>query len=131
MFRQVVNLMEVFKAFDADNDGSITAAELRGIMESLGYSTSAQEVKAMMREGDTDRDGLLSLDEFLEMKTKGTEMGDLFTSLQTAFEALDLNGNGIVTAGEELYELVTNMGINIPLEECESIIAFLDADGDD
>ncbi|KAF8404169.1 hypothetical protein HHK36_009049 [Tetracentron sinense] len=130
MFRQVVNLMEVFKAFDADNDGSITAAELRGIMESLGYSTSAQEVKAMMREGDTDRDGLLSLDEFLEMKTKGTEMGDLFTSLQTAFEALDLNGNGIVT-GEELYELVTNMGINIPLEECQSIIAFLDADGDD
>ncbi|KAF8370115.1 hypothetical protein HHK36_009048 [Tetracentron sinense] len=129
MLSQVMNLVEVFRAFDADNDGSITAAELRGIMGSLGYSTSEQEVKAMMQEGDTNKDGLLSLDEFLEINTKEMELGDLANSLKTAFDALDLDGNGDVT-GEELYELMTNMGINLPLEDCQDIIAALDEDGD-
>ncbi|KAF8024857.1 hypothetical protein BT93_F1883 [Corymbia citriodora subsp. variegata] len=81
---QVLELVEVFKAFDSDDDGQITGTELGGIMRSLGYNVSAQEVDAMMREADSDRDGLLSVGEFLEMNTKDLDLGELASFLETA-----------------------------------------------
>ncbi|MBL2492333.1 EF-hand domain-containing protein, partial [Klebsiella pneumoniae] len=87
----VLSLVEVFRSFDSNNDGQITAAELGGIMGSLGYNPREQDVKAMMQQGDTNKDGLLSLEEFLEMNTKGMELGSLASCLQMAFQ--ELNGD--------------------------------------
>ncbi|KAK3428329.1 probable calcium-binding protein CML29 [Eucalyptus grandis] len=81
---QVLALVEAFRAFDSDDDGQITSAELGGIMRSLGYNVSAQEVDAMMREADANRDGLLSVGEFLEMNTKDMDLGELASFLETA-----------------------------------------------
>ncbi|CAK7347048.1 unnamed protein product [Dovyalis caffra] len=127
---QVLSLMEAFRAFDSDNDGFITVAELGGILGSLGYNASEQDVSAMMQQGDTNKDGLLSMQEFLEMNTKDMELGTgLANLLKTAFEALDVDGNNIVT-GAELYEGMLNGGLDLSLEVCQSIIASMDADGD-
>ncbi|KAF9687251.1 hypothetical protein SADUNF_Sadunf02G0074100 [Salix dunnii] len=126
---QVLSLMEAFRAFDSDNDGFITAAELGGILGSLGYNASEQDVSAMMQQGDTNKDGLLSMQEFLEMNTKDMELGELANLLKTAYEALNVNGDDIVT-GEELYEATVNGELDLSLEDCQSIIASMDADGD-
>jgi len=126
---QVLSLMEAFKAFDGDNDGCINEAELGGIMGSLGYKASDQEVRAMMQQGDKNKDGLLCISEFLEMNTKGLETGNLANVLSAAFEALDEDGNEILT-GEELHEVMGNFGLSLSLEKCENIVASLDMDGD-
>ncbi|KAJ4962839.1 hypothetical protein NE237_022778 [Protea cynaroides] len=125
----VFSLVETFRAFDADNDGFISAAELGGLLASLGNGASEQDVKAMMQQGDTNRDGLLSIEEFLEMNTKDTELGDLAGFLRTALEPLDLNSDDVLT-GEELHELVGNMGTGLSLEDCQNIIASMDVNGD-
>ncbi|TKY56208.1 calcium-binding protein CML29 [Spatholobus suberectus] len=125
----VLSLVEAFRAFDADNDGRITQAELGGMLGSLGYNASEQEVRAMMQEGDKNKDGLLSIHEFLEMNTKDLEGGNLANTLSTAFEALDEDGNEILT-GEELHEVVQNLGLGLSLENCQHLVASLDADGD-
>lgn len=83
----VLRLVQAFRAFDSDNDGSITAAELGGIMGSLGYNSSEQEVKAMMQRGDTNHDGRLSIEEFLDMNTNELGLGSLGAFLGSAFEA--------------------------------------------
>lgn len=126
---QVLSLIEAFKAFDGDNDGSINEAELGGIMGSLGYKASEQEVRAMMQQGDKNKDGLLCISEFLEMNTKGLETGNLANVLSAAFEALDEDGNEILT-GEELHEAMRNFGLALSLEKCENVVASLDMDGD-
>jgi Ca2+-binding EF-hand superfamily protein len=126
---QVLSLMEAFKAFDGDNDGCINEAELGGIMGSLGYKASDQEVRAMMQQGDKNKDGLLCINEFLEMNTKGLETGNLANVLSAAFQALDEDGNEILT-GEELHEVMENLGIGLSLEKCENIVTSLDVDGD-
>ncbi|XWS23805.1 hypothetical protein CRYUN_Cryun28dG0047100 [Craigia yunnanensis] len=59
----VLSLVEAFRAFDADNDGAINAAELGEIMGSLGYNASEQDVRAMMQQGDTNKYELLSIEE--------------------------------------------------------------------
>ncbi|CAK9169627.1 unnamed protein product [Ilex paraguariensis] len=125
----VLRLMEAFRAFDSDNDGSITAAELGGIMGSLGYNPSEQDVTTMMQKGDTNKDGLLSISEFLDMNTKELELGSLATCLRGALETLDLEGDEVVT-GEELYQVVGTTAAQLSPEDCQAIIASMDGDGD-
>lgn len=126
----VNSMMEAFKAFDSNCDGMITSDELRGIMGSLGYNMSEREANDMMRRGDTDRDGLLSMHEFLEMNTRELDLGDLADLLQAVVPALGLDvGNDEVVTGEELYNVLCSTG-TASMEDCMDIIACLDGDGD-
>ena len=50
-------IKEAFKVFDRDNNGFISAAELRHVMTNLGERLTEQEVDEMIREADVDGDG--------------------------------------------------------------------------
>ncbi|CAI0413130.1 unnamed protein product [Linum tenue] len=137
---QVLALVEAFKAFDSNNDGLITAAELGGILGSLGYNASQQDVRAMMQQGDKDKDGQLSVEEFLEMNTKDMEVGGFLGNLlKAALEALeedDDDGDDGTTflTGEELFEFMGGAAgggqQQMSLEDCQAIVAAMDVDGD-
>ncbi|GFZ09649.1 hypothetical protein Acr_21g0002480 [Actinidia rufa] len=102
----VFRLVEAFRAFDANNDGYITTAQLGGIMASLGYNPNEQDLKVMMQRGDTDRDSLLSIEEFLEMNTNELGLGSLATHLRSTVKALDLEGDSDEdVTGEEIETL--------------------------
>lgn len=45
------------KVFDRDNNGFISAAELRHVMTSIGEKLTDDEVDEMIREADQDGDG--------------------------------------------------------------------------
>ncbi|XP_010463793.1 PREDICTED: probable calcium-binding protein CML28 [Camelina sativa] len=53
----------IFKKFDANGDGKISAAELGDALKNLG-SVTHEDIKRMMAEIDTDGDGYISYDEF-------------------------------------------------------------------
>ncbi|KAI8014271.1 putative calcium-binding protein CML29 [Camellia lanceoleosa] len=126
----VSRLVEAFRAFDSDNDGSITAAELRGIMSSLGYNPSEEDVEAMMQKGDKNKDGVLSIEEFLEMNTNELGLGGLQIHLTIALQALDVADDEDLTA-KELHEVLGNMqGGDLSLKYCEEVIASMDRDDD-
>ncbi|KAK4273759.1 hypothetical protein QN277_017094 [Acacia crassicarpa] len=55
----------IFKHFDTNGDGKISAAELAESLKSLGQIT-AEEIQTMMDEIDTDGDGFISYEEFTE-----------------------------------------------------------------
>ncbi|KAL7171325.1 hypothetical protein ACSBR2_036056 [Camellia fascicularis] len=57
-------LMEVFRSFDRDGNGYITAAELAGQMAKMGHPLSYRELSEMMTEADTNGDGVISFNEF-------------------------------------------------------------------
>ena len=50
-------IREAFKVFDRDNNGFISAAELRYVMTSIGEKLTDDEVDEMIREADQDGDG--------------------------------------------------------------------------
>ncbi|XP_018860001.2 polcalcin Aln g 4-like [Juglans regia] len=54
----------IFKCFDANGDGKISSSELGDALQTLGRVT-ADEVKHMMDEIDTDGDGFISFQEFI------------------------------------------------------------------
>lgn len=46
--------------FDKDNDGYISAAELRHVLTNIGEKLSDEEVDEMIREADIDGDGQIN-----------------------------------------------------------------------
>ncbi|ESW10348.1 hypothetical protein PHAVU_009G201700 [Phaseolus vulgaris] len=57
-------LLGVFKYFDRDGNGFITAAELAGAMAKMGQPLTYRELREMITEADTDGDGVISFNEF-------------------------------------------------------------------
>lgn len=57
-------LRQLFRMFDRDGNGFITAAELAHSMAKLGHALTAEELTGMIREADTDGDGRINFQEF-------------------------------------------------------------------
>lgn len=63
-------LREAFKIFDRNEDGFISASELRLVMTNLGEKLTDEEIDDMIREADFDKDGVINYEEFVFMITK-------------------------------------------------------------
>jgi calcium-binding protein CML len=57
----------LFRMFDADGDGQITAAELAAALTELGEPVDEAEAAERIKAGDADGDGRISLSEFEAM----------------------------------------------------------------
>ena len=53
-------MLEAFRVFDKDGNGFISADELSHVMTTLGEKLTRDEVEAMIREADLDKDGLVN-----------------------------------------------------------------------
>ncbi|KAG2228186.1 hypothetical protein INT45_009233, partial [Circinella minor] len=60
-------LLETFKVFDKNNDGTISANELRNVMNNLGEKISEAELEQMLLEADANKDGVINYEEFVKM----------------------------------------------------------------
>ncbi|XP_018506358.2 polcalcin Bet v 4 [Pyrus x bretschneideri] len=63
--KEKVDRERIFKRFDTNGDGKISATELGDALETLGC-VQPNEVKSMMAEIDTDGDGFISYQEYLD-----------------------------------------------------------------
>ncbi|KAI6184532.1 Calmodulin [Aphelenchoides bicaudatus] len=63
-------LREAFQVFDKDQDGFISAFELKFVMMNLGESLTEDEIREMIREADIDGDGRVNFEEF-ELMMRG------------------------------------------------------------
>ncbi|KAI0497522.1 hypothetical protein KFK09_020753 [Dendrobium nobile] len=58
-------LKEVFKVFDRDQNGFISATELKNVLISLGEKLTDEEAEQMIKEADFDGDGRVNYDDFV------------------------------------------------------------------
>lgn len=58
-------MLETFRIFDVDNNGFISAAELRHVMTNLGERLTDDEVDEMIKVADADKDGKISYQDFV------------------------------------------------------------------
>ncbi|XP_027099661.1 probable calcium-binding protein CML25 [Coffea eugenioides] len=122
-------LEQVFKKFDVNGDGKISASELGQIMGSLGYPTTDEELHKLMNEADSDGDGFIDLQEFIELNTKDIDSDEVMENLKDAFSVFDIDKNGSISA-DELQNVLKSLGEECSLAECRKMICGVDADGD-
>ncbi|KAI4379090.1 hypothetical protein MLD38_005429 [Melastoma candidum] len=125
----VDELDHVFRKFDVNGDGKISASELGAILSSLGYTETEEELAKMVKEVDADGDGCISFQEFVELNTAGIDGDEILENLKEAFSVYDRDGNGEITA-EELHEVLMSLGEECSLGECRKMISGVDRDGD-
>ncbi|XVF43566.1 hypothetical protein PTKIN_Ptkin02bG0050100 [Pterospermum kingtungense] len=122
-------LEQVFKKFDVNGDGKISASELGSIMGSLGQQPSEEEIQKMIKEFDADGDGFINFNEFVELNTKEVDSDEALANLKDAFSVYDIDGNGSISA-EELHEVLKSLGDECSIAECRKMISGVDHDGD-
>ncbi|GAV61920.1 EF_hand_5 domain-containing protein/EF_hand_6 domain-containing protein [Cephalotus follicularis] len=122
-------LQQVFKKFDVNGDGKISSSELGLIMSSLGQPAKEEEVRKMIKEIDSDGDGFIDFEEFVELNTKGVDSNEVLENLKDAFSVYDIDGNGSITA-EELHKVLRSLGDECSISECRKMINGVDCDGD-
>ncbi|GAB2294649.1 hypothetical protein Dimus_028845 [Dionaea muscipula] len=60
-------LREAFQVFDKDQNGYISPNELKHVMVNLGEKLTDEEAEQMIKEADSDGDGLVNYDDFAKM----------------------------------------------------------------
>ncbi|XP_047329758.1 calmodulin-2/4-like [Impatiens glandulifera] len=60
-------IREAFKVFDRDQDGFLSADDVKEVMMKYGERLTDEEAEQIIRESDHDGDGLLNFDEFVRV----------------------------------------------------------------
>jgi len=120
-------LKEAFALFDRDRDGEINTEELGKVMRTHGFNPTEEDLKDMIRNVDTNSNGAIDFNEFIEMMVK--RGNNVEEDVAHAFKVFDRDGDGLITA-EELRLTMNNLGEPITEEEVKAMIAEADIDGD-
>ncbi|CAG9315555.1 unnamed protein product [Blepharisma stoltei] len=66
--RDDTKLQDLFVLFDLNGNGSIDSSELQSVMSQIsGERISDQEIRDMIREADTNHNGVIEFNEFIEV----------------------------------------------------------------
>ncbi|XP_052154657.1 probable calcium-binding protein CML18 [Oryza glaberrima] len=137
----MAELEQVFRRYDANGDGKISAEELASVLRALGAPPGPGEVRRMMDEMDSDRDGFVDLSEFAAFHCgptpahggKGGDAKDQEAAseaeLREAFRMYDADSNGKISA-RELHRVLRQLGDKCSVADCSRMIRSVDADGD-
>jgi calmodulin len=113
--------------------GTITTKELGTVMRSLGQNPTEAELQDMIAEVDTDNNGTIDFNEFVNLmlrkKNDADEGADPEKELKEAFKIFDKDGNGFISAAE-LRHVMTNLGEKLTDEEVDQMIKEADTNGD-
>lgn len=126
---QIAEFKEAFQIFDKDGDGLITTKELGTVMRSLGQNLSEEELKTMIEEVDTDKNGTIDFQEFLGLMAWKMKETDIEDELIEAFKVFDRDGNGLISS-HELRFVMSTSGEKLSEEDIEEMIKEADENGD-
>lgn len=120
--------------FDKDGDGTIDSDELASVMQVLGMNPTKEELGIILDSVDTDRNGVIDLDEFIDVMRGHLHHGPsdgaptAEDELREAFAVFDKDGNGFISP-EELKSALLNLGEKLEDQEVMAMIKAADRDG--
>ncbi|KAI4327544.1 hypothetical protein L6164_019993 [Bauhinia variegata] len=123
--RREEELKEVFRHFDENGDGKVSALELRSYFGSIGEYLSHEEAQGVICDLDSDGDNLLDFQDFMRlMKREGDEHEDL----KKAFEMFVWEKGSACITPKGLQQMLHRLGDNKSYDECAAMIDAFDVD---
>lgn len=127
---------ESFKMFDKDNNGSISASEVKSVLHALGQNPTAAEVSDVVNELDVNQDGCIQFEEFIaSMVRRNSSVANCAESkskdendnLRAAFEVFDTDKNGRIDL-KELRNLLKTLGEDVTDDQVTEMMTVADLD---
>ncbi|KAF3438841.1 hypothetical protein FNV43_RR17116 [Rhamnella rubrinervis] len=118
-------MREVFRSFDRNGDGKISALELRSYFGSVGEYMSHEEAQEVVSELDADGDSLIDFEDFLRLMKRDNIAEE--DDLKKAFEMFELE-KGCITP-KSLQKMLGRLGDTKSYDECVAMIQVFDIDG--
>ncbi|XP_048259366.1 calmodulin-like protein 12 [Haliotis rufescens] len=119
-------LLEAFAVFDKDQNGYISAAELRHVMTNLGERLTDDEVEEMIREADMDGNGLIKYQYQILWCLVVARMSEKQKAeYQEAFDLFDKDGDGTITTAE-LGDVIRSLGGEVTESQLADIVKEVD-----
>ncbi|KAJ2478306.1 hypothetical protein GGF44_006388 [Coemansia sp. RSA 1694] len=103
--KQISEFKEAFGIFDHNSDNVIDRDDLREMLSSLGQTVSDSYIDAMVNEAP----GPINFTMFLTLMGEHLSGTDPENEILSAFEAFDIDGNGLIAA-DELRDALMQMG---------------------
>jgi len=114
---------EAFAMFQ-DEDGRVTAKQLKKMMQTLGNAITDEEVADIMKEARVDRGGSISFAEFSRLMGVGikhTVEADPEEDMRHAFRLFDQDKDGFISP-KEMITALSKFGITINDKEVKQLI---------
>merc|ERR1712086_1239624 len=118
---QIEEIREAFNLFDADNSGAIDVRELKAAMRALGFEVKKEELKKMISDIDSDGNGSIEFQEFLEMMTGKMGEKDPREDIEKVFKLFDDDNTNKISF-RNLARVAEELGENIDDEELQDMI---------
>jgi calmodulin len=122
---EVAEIKEAFKRMDVDGNGTVTSEELKKVMKEQGENIPEVFTEVMVAMADTNGDGKISYEEFVQMAIDGPP--DLTDD--QIFKIFDKNGDGFISFAE-MKKLSIVFGEDLSNAEINEIIKEADLSGD-
>lgn len=127
---QISEYEHAFRKYDANGDGVISVAELSFLLETIGLKPSQEEVVEMIATVDADRDGVLSMSEFVKLMSR--HHNPAVTPQQqyeAIFKVFDADGNGYISR-TEFKDTLFSIGQRCSEEELSALVEEIDLNRD-
>ena len=126
---QMEEFKQAFALFDKDGNGHVDADELGQVLASLGQIPTEEEIKRMIAEVDGDMNGTIEFTEFLQMMKSKMSKKENEEEIQEAFNAFDVNKNGIINA-KTLLKAFKSMNEEFTDDEIKVMINVVGINGE-
>lgn len=127
---EIKRLSRSFKRLDLNQNGSLSVEEFLAIPE-LQQNPLVRRVIDIL---DTDRNGEVDFQEFIEGVSQFSVQGEKENKLLFAFKIYDIDQDGFISNGELFQVLKTMVGNNLTEKQLQEIvdktILYADKDGD-
>ena len=133
---QDLEVQELFDEIDEDGSGFLDKDEVRELLAKLGMDTDPEKLDSVFFEMDNDHQGEVELQEFMwwwkkagkGLRQQMTKLKDEMNEVKEIFDEIDTDASGELHR-DEVQSLLTMLGVKLNIEEMDSTMKDLDADG--
>jgi Ca2+-binding EF-hand superfamily protein len=123
-------ISDIFDMFDKNENGTIQASELHSVLESLGRSSTDDDVNQFLMKLDVNENGVISKEEFI------SAVDEIYSFPQStvdevvqAFQIFDINGSGKITV-DEMKTILLKFTNEFNEDDVNAIFELIDVDQD-